>query len=397
MVGENKFSEKEFDSIVSRANINNYPLEINTVDKIQYFNNDRIEKGQCYIQGSFLVPFNGGAQIVDLVWMPVSDNQHLDKTLMPADGGDQFYFVTHRGTSPSRGVNYYSLPNRMSNDAELAMKQKNNRSIIESPVGSFLNTYGGFHSYKPLRDLGYTEQEFVRIMQLSTYPECQPVGVQYGPEYQQSLYTSYKAYRITEFNDGSAIVRLYWVPKEENMNLPKAMHPKTEEGLFLFIYVKSAGSDLAISRKVYANKPTGQYKYPKPDEYIIAKTSTWSGNGGYSNNEGNGSVAQKNNKPKQPEYGKFSPDDVYKEEEKLINYLKNSDYQLNPYLDKILRSGNDAWILYKTRESARRLVDGQISAINAFLKDYEPYTSSSFKSDIEGRLATAIGVRGRLN
>ena len=402
MVGANKFSEKEFDIIVSRANIKNYPVEINTVDKIQNFNNDRIEKGQCYIQGSFLVPFNGGAQIVDLVWMPVSDNTNLEKSLLPADGGDQFYFITHSATTPRKGDNYFppSVPARMSRTSEQAMKQKHSKSIVENPVGSIFVHYDGFHAYKSLRSLGYTEEEFVRIMQLSTYDECKPTGLIDINEIQNGLYTKYKAYRITEFNDGGADVRLYWVPKEENLDLPKTMHPLTDEGVFLFTSVRSTGSISEMLRKNLVNKPTGQYVYPKPTEYTIAKTSNGVGNNGNNNNNGsNGgnNGVQKTKKPTQPEYGKYSPDDVYKEEEKLINYLKYNDSQLNPYLDKILRSGKDAWILYKTKESARSLVDGQINAINNFLKDYGPYTSSSFKSDIEGRLDTAIGVRGRLN
>jgi hypothetical protein len=402
MVGINKFSQKEFDIIVSRANIKNYPEEINTLDKIQNFNNDHIEKGQFYIQGSFLLPFNEGAQIVDLVWMPASDNSNLEKTLLPADGGDQFYFITHSGTISKKEDHYISpsVPVRMSSGAEQAMKQKHSKSIVESPVGSILVHYDGFHAYKSLRSLGYTEEEFVRIMQLSTYRECKPTGLIDINEIQNGLYTKYKAYRITEFNDGGADVRLYWVPKEENLDLPKTMHPLTDEGVFLFTYVRSTGIISEMLRKNLVNKPTGQYVYPKPTEYTIAKTSNGVGNNGNNNNNGsNGgnNGVQKTKKPTQPEYGKYSPDDVYKEEEKLINYLKYNDSQLNPYLDKILRSGKDAWILYKTKESARNLVDGQINAINAFLKDYGRYTTSSFKSDIEGRLATAIGVRGRLN
>jgi hypothetical protein len=402
MVGANKFSEKEFDIIVSRANIKNYPVEINTVDKIQNFNNDRIEKGQCYIQGSFLVPFNDGAQIVDLVWMPVNDNTNLEKSLLPADGGDQFYFITHSATTPRKGDNYFppSVPARMSRTSEQAMKQKHSKNIIESPVGSILVHYDGFHAYKSLRSLGYTEEEFVRIMQLSTYSECKPTGLIDIHEIQNGLYTKYKAYRITEFNDGGADVRLYWVPKEENLDLPKTMHPLTDEGVFLFTHVRSTGSISEMLRKNLVNKPTGQYVYPKPTEYTIAKTSNGVGNNGNNNNNGsNGgnNGVQKTKKPTQPEYGKYSPDDVYKEEEKLINYLKYNDSQLNPYLDKILRSGKDAWILYKTKESARKLVDGQINAINIFLRDYGKYISASFKSDVEGRLATAIGVRGTLN
>lgn len=400
MVGVNKFSEKEFDNIVSRANIKNYPEAINTVDKIETLRSHRLEKAQGYIQGSFLLPYNGGAQIIKLVWMPASDNTMMEKDMMPADGGDQFYFTEDRAIYPYKGVTFSPLPvpDRMSAAAENAMKQKHSKKIAENLTG-FYENYDGFHAYKPLRDLGYSEDEFVRIMQLATYMQCQPTGVKYGDEYKQELFKKYKAYRIIEFNDGYGDMKLYWVPKEENMDLPKAMHPLTDEGLFLFHYVKSTGSVSEINRKKLANKPTGQYVYPKPTEYTVAKTSDGGGSNGNNNNGNGGGNAgvQKNKKPAQPEYGKYSPDDVYKEEEKLINYLKYNDSQLNPYLDKILRSGKDAWILYKTKESARKLVDGQINAINTFLRDYGKYTSASFKSDVESRLATAIGVRGTLN
>jgi hypothetical protein len=396
MVGANKFSEKEFDNIVSRANIKNYPEAINTVDKIETLRSNRLEKAQGYIQGSFLLPYNGGAQIIDLVWMPASDNTFMEKDMMPADGGDQFYFTDDRSIYPYKGDKYSPLPvpDRMSAAAENAMKQKHSKKITGKLTGIYQN-YDGFHAYKPLRDLGYSEDEFVRIMQLATYMQCQPTGVKYGDEYKQELFTKYKAYRIIEFNDGYGDMELYWVPKEENMDLPKAMHPLTDEGLFLFHYVKSTGSVSEINRKKLANKPTGQYVYPKPTEYTIAKTSD-DGGSNVNNNNGNGggnAGVQKSKKPAQPEYGKYSPDDVYKEEEKLINFLKYTDSQVNPYLDKILRSGKDAWILYKTKEKAKGLLDDQISAINAFLKDYGKYTSATFKADVEARLAMVIGVK----
>lgn len=112
-------------------------------------------------------------------------------------------------------------------------------------------------------------------------------------------------------------------------------------------------------------------------------------------NNGGGNP-QKNNNNEQPEYGKYSKDNVYKEEEKLLQYINYTDSQLNPYLDKILRSGKDAWILYKTREKAKSLVTDQIDAIQNFLKEYSRYTSPTFKASIEARLAQAIGVRSSI-
>lgn len=86
---------------------------------------------------------------------------------------------------------------------------------------------------------------------------------------------------------------------------------------------------------------------------------------------------------------KYTADQIYKEEEKLINYLNSSDKSLNPLLDKILRSGKDAWILYKTKESAHKILFNQIRECEAFLKEYGEYTTSTFKNGVETRLAQA--------
>ena len=89
------------------------------------------------------------------------------------------------------------------------------------------------------------------------------------------------------------------------------------------------------------------------------------------------------------EYRKYTADQIYKAEEKLINYLNSSDKSLNPLLDKILRSGKDAWILYKTKESAHKILFNQIRECEAFLKEYGEYTTSTFKNGVETRLAQA--------
>jgi hypothetical protein len=94
-------------------------------------------------------------------------------------------------------------------------------------------------------------------------------------------------------------------------------------------------------------------------------------------------------KEKKEEDNKYTPDQVYKAEEVLINYLNSSDRELNPLLDKILRSGKDAWILYKTRERAHKILFNQINDCETFLKEYGKYTTAKFKEGVETRLAQA--------
>lgn len=91
-------------------------------------------------------------------------------------------------------------------------------------------------------------------------------------------------------------------------------------------------------------------------------------------------------------YGKYSADNVYKEEERLINYLNSSDKELNPLLGKILRSGKNTWILYKTRDRAHKILSNQISDCETFLKEYGTYTTKVFREGVETRLAQAKGT-----
>ena len=97
-------------------------------------------------------------------------------------------------------------------------------------------------------------------------------------------------------------------------------------------------------------------------------------------------------KEKKEEDNKYTADQVYKAEEVLINYLNSSDRELNPLLDKILRSGKDAWILYKTKDRAHKILSNQISDCETFLKEYGTYTTNVFREGVETRLAQAKGT-----
>lgn len=92
------------------------------------------------------------------------------------------------------------------------------------------------------------------------------------------------------------------------------------------------------------------------------------------------------------ENAKYTSEQVYRAEQELINYLNSSDRELNPLLDKILRSGNDAWILYKTKDRAHKILFSQISNCETFLKEFGKYTTKIFKEGVETRLAQAKGT-----
>lgn len=91
-------------------------------------------------------------------------------------------------------------------------------------------------------------------------------------------------------------------------------------------------------------------------------------------------------------YSKYTSEQVYKAKQELINYLNSSDLELNPLLDKILRSGKDAWILYKARDRAHKILWDQIRECENFLKEYEKYTTANFKKGVETRLAQATAT-----
>jgi hypothetical protein len=97
---------------------------------------------------------------------------------------------------------------------------------------------------------------------------------------------------------------------------------------------------------------------------------------------------------KKEEDAKYTAEQVYKAEQDLIDYLNTSDRELNPLLGKILRSGTDAWILYKTKDRAHKILFSQISDCETFLKEYGKYTTNVFKEGVETRLAQAKGTNG---
>ncbi len=108
--------------------------------------------------------------------------------------------------------------------------------------------------------------------------------------------------------------------------------------------------------------------------------------------EGNNTVEPTVVTKKKEEYRKYTEEEVYKAEEELINYLNASDRELNPLLAKILRSGKDAWILYKTKERAHTILFSQISNCETFLKEYGKYTTTIFRNGVETRLSQAMGT-----
>ncbi len=400
-VKKGKFTESVFNEIINHTIISNYPAAINTVMKIKKMP-AALENAKAYLQGSFILPFNGVAQTIDLIWLPRQENLHVEAGMMPADSSDAFYFMADhyiQYLNNEMKMPVYTVPSTV----VAKMNLKNKKALQEVPVGNVLETHYGFHAYEPLRSLGYSDDEYERIILLAS-KYYKPEGLEFKNLNKQTAnHTNYKAYKIIQYDDGYGLVRLYWAPKEENELMPPTLQPLTDEGVYFFTRGKQEEENKAITTKILINKPVWEMA---PELY------TYYANGGTdkqleekeravqsaikTENESRMVATTQPKKPKEILYGKYSSDNVYKEEEKIINYLKQSDYELNPLLDKILRSGKDAWILYKTRERAMKLINSQISTIENFLKEYGEYTSPGFKADVEGRLATATAVKYKI-
>lgn len=107
-------------------------------------------------------------------------------------------------------------------------------------------------------------------------------------------------------------------------------------------------------------------------------------------------VDAKFNQQKYVDVNKFSAENVYKAEERLLNYIKLTDDQFAPYADKILRSGNDAWILYRTKARAHDILNSQKNAIADFLKIYGSYIKAKFKQELEDRIRTIDATNAKI-
>jgi hypothetical protein len=72
----------------------------------------------------------------------------------------------------------------------------------------------------------------------------------------------------------------------------------------------------------------------------------------------------------------------------LLQDLAASDQILNPKLEKIMKSGKDAWILYDTRADAHKLLNNQASSIRDFIKKYKKFITQNTLDSLNARLAT---------
>lgn len=70
----------------------------------------------------------------------------------------------------------------------------------------------------------------------------------------------------------------------------------------------------------------------------------------------------------------------------LLNNLAASDRDLNPKLEKIMKSGKDAWILYETRADAHKLLRNQASSIRDFIKKYKAFITQNTLNSLNERL-----------
>ena len=396
-VASGKFTETAFDAIVKRANINGFAETINTARKIESVDESN---AKAYYQGSFLLPFNGVAQIADLIWIPYAENITLAPNLLPSNGEDAFFFIADGNLAVENAYmnniqkNIYLMPKEFVTN----MKAKHKKDKPEVAEGHLVEYYYGEDMFKELMKLGYTEKEFDRMVKL-TNKYYLPQGLEYN-SYKNTpkALENYKAYKIAECYNGAGIIKLYWAPKEENKNLPYELQPLTDEGVFFFVNNGWGEENKSITSRIYANKPEWEL-YPVMYNYYASGGTDKQAEEAARKAESGTNEAQVNNngsKPKKKNLNKYTADQVYKAEEKLINYLLSSDKELNPLLDKIMRSGKDAWILYKTRDRAFKILNTQISSCEEFLKEYGDYTRPKFKADVESRLAQATGVKYKI-
>ena len=146
VVGNGKFTDAEFDAMAARANYRAFPPGLATAEKIE---NSATLHVTGYVQGSFLLPYNGIAEFVHLVWVPLADNP---TGLKPEynDGKDLFFF------SMSDAFKVKPPLLRMPRTQAAALNARHNQTRPE-PIGNDMLTYvHGRDIYRALRDSGYT-------------------------------------------------------------------------------------------------------------------------------------------------------------------------------------------------------------------------------------------------
>jgi len=389
-VNSGQFTESEWNIITQKTNISNFPAAINTVKKIADIPYGAFDKGKAYIQGSFLLPFNGVAQIIDLVWLPRGDNLELQQYLAP-DGGDQYFFIVHdfiEQNTHARTRNVHSVSRSFLEE----MKAKHSRSNPESMVYEPTYDYSTYHLYKPMRQLGYTEEEYIRVTELSNNYYI-PKGLQYeNYNKNKDELKNYKAYRITEFEDGYGIVRLYWIPKEENTHMPKDLQPLTDEGVFFFNRIKRHDENKSVSTKVYGNKPEWEI-YPELYNFY-SKGGT----------DAQAEVMAK----KRDSYTKGDADNnrqmITKEQAaerdrdytNAINSLKELDKRFEPYAEMLMRDQRTVFLTRQWRGRALSIVDTQISVVEGYLKKWEKYLAPSDLASWKYRLSQLNSMRYKI-
>lgn len=238
-----KFTEAEFTAMTERANMRNFPPGLNTVWKIG--RSPIIVTG--YVQARFLLPFNGIAEFINFVWVPMADNPRFPSEY--SDGKDLFFFSS---------ANKYLTPPplvKMSSTFVAAMKAKHSKAQPE-PIGEdYLNGDEGRALFQPLLDAGYTEAQAGRIMELVT-DAYRPSGFSYTQrKVLKEDIKKLKSYRILEYNIGFGQARVYWVPAEENRSAPDSLRPLTDDGALITTMVSRQPADNALYTRKYRNKP----------------------------------------------------------------------------------------------------------------------------------------------
>ena len=282
-----KLTVDQFKRAMTMAKETNFPEGINTA-KEQIDREKDIIKYVAYWQGSWLQAntSEGWAQKLNLVWIPLDENKHMPADMIPTDKDGMFFVVANLG------INIDSLPKSSAPQAEfiLGMKQKHNKQqavSIDSPSNKVMPAYGTnmVFAYDALVVKGqYSDAEFARIAELTTFT--------YWPKpFQRTNYDDtkkqayedikkYKVYQIATFNDGSKKVALYWVPKEDNLHMPAAMQPTTNEGFFIASGLENK-EDPYLTFSIRGATPRGRLGYsiagkPRPNNTSSLSTSSQS-------------------------------------------------------------------------------------------------------------------------
>ncbi len=267
-VKSKQYTSEDFKLILSLAKESNFPVGMNTPEKLIAREND-INKFKAFYQGSWLQSNKdeSAAETYYLFWIPQEDNLFMPKDLVPATANGIYLIMNYYG------FDTWKLPLSDEPNADFVKKlkakhNKTNLYTMDNPYKNIAPGYGigmefGFNAMVTYG--GYTLQEYARIKQLTTSEYWPAIFSNYkAARPMESIFadmTKYKAYKITTMVDTNGTRDLVWIPKEGNEHMPPEMQPKTNEGFYVAIKTALKDDDYKLF-SLRMSTPAGRLNLP---------------------------------------------------------------------------------------------------------------------------------------